>query len=76
MDDQSNGVLSFGDDIEEYTSKLEVNGTLSNSLLNASGGGDTFFKSFCYLFQQVKEVQKELYLILKILTNTDIIPCS
>lgn len=44
-----------GDDAEECTRKLEINANLSNSLLNASGGGDNFLKSFWYLVEQVPE---------------------
>ena len=39
VDDQSNGAVYPGDDAEECTRKLEINANLSNSLLNASGGG-------------------------------------
>ena len=40
VDDQSNGAVLFGDGIEECARKLEINGNLSNSSLNASGGGE------------------------------------
>ena len=33
--------------------KLEENANLSNYLLKASGGGDNFHKSFCYIIKQV-----------------------
>ena len=55
MDDQSNGAVLYGDGIEECARKLEINGNLSNSLLNASGGGDNIDKSYCYLIEQVPE---------------------
>ena len=32
-----------------------MNGNLSNSLLNASGGGENIDKSYCYLIEQVSE---------------------
>ena len=45
VDDQSNGAVLYGDGIEECARKLEINGNLSNSLLNASGGGNNIDKS-------------------------------
>jgi hypothetical protein len=55
VDDQSNGAVLYGDSIEECARKLEINGNLSNSLLNASGGDDNIDKSYCYLIEQVPE---------------------
>jgi hypothetical protein len=55
VDDQSNGAVLYGDGIEECAIKLEINGNLSNSLLNASGGGDNIDKIYCYLIEQVSE---------------------
>ena len=55
LDGQSNGSVIFGDGIKECARKLEINGNLSNSLLNASGGGDNIDKSYCYLIEQVSE---------------------
>ena len=79
MADQSHGSVSFGDDIEECTRRLEVTRNLSNSLLQASGGGDNCGKSFCYLVQQVsengawkmmeEEVNPELQVIIEDLDN-------
>ena len=53
VDNQSNGSMYPCDDAEECTCKLEINVNLSNSLLNTSGGGDNFQKSFCYIVEQV-----------------------
>ena len=47
VDDQLNGAVLFGDEIEGCVRKLEINGNLSNSLLNASVGGDNIDKSYC-----------------------------
>ena len=47
--------MYLGDDAEEYTRKLEINVKLSNSLLNASGGGDNFKNIFWDLVEQVPE---------------------
>ena len=51
VDDQSNGAVNVGDDAAECVQKLEKNANLSNDLLNASGGGDNFLKSFCYIIE-------------------------
>ena len=53
VDDQSNGLVKAGDDAAECVLKLEENSNISNELLNASGGGDNFLKSFCYIIEQV-----------------------
>jgi hypothetical protein len=53
VDDQSNGAVKAGDDAAECVLKLEENANLSNDLLNASGGGDNFLRSFCYIIEQV-----------------------
>ena len=53
VDDQSNGAVKAGDGAAECVRKLEENANLSNDLLNASGGGDNFLKSFCYIIEQV-----------------------
>ena len=53
VDDQSNGAVKAGEDAAECFRKLEENANLSNDLLNASGGGDDFLKSFCYIIEQV-----------------------
>ena len=55
LDDQSNGSVLFGGGIKECARKLEIHENLSNSLLNASGGGDNIDKSYCYLIKQVTE---------------------
>ena len=46
VDDQLNGAVCDVDDAAGYTRKLEHNTNLSNSLLNNSGGGYNFSKSF------------------------------
>ena len=53
VDDQSNGAVKAGDDAAECVHKLEENANLSNDLLNESGGGDNFLKTFCYIIEQV-----------------------
>jgi hypothetical protein len=53
VDDQSNGKVIFGDGIEECARKLEINRNFSNSLLNASGGGNNIDQSYCYRIEQV-----------------------
>ena len=53
VDDQSNGAVKAGDDASKCVSTLEENENLSNDLLNVSGRGGNFLKSFCYIIEQV-----------------------
>ena len=69
---QSNGLVKFRDNVEEYARKLDHNANLSNGLMNTSGGEDNFEKSFCYIIEQVRVPDRINWRIILKSENRDI----